>query len=65
MPGIALISASIESAQTLSGRQSQLTQLHGVGAEYCVSSCDLGVFMQEAAEAVPSGDIDVGVDRIG
>jgi hypothetical protein len=36
-----------------------------VGAEYCVSSCDLGVFMEEAAEAVSSGDLDVGVDGLG
>ena len=25
-----------------------------VGAEYCVTSCDLGVFVDEAAEPVPS-----------
>ncbi|MCW2860420.1 MAG: hypothetical protein JWP48_2128 [Actinoallomurus sp.] len=36
-----------------------------VGAEYCVTSCDLGVFVEEAAESVSSGDLDVGVDRIG
>jgi hypothetical protein len=39
--------------------------LHPVGAEYCVASCDLGVLMQEAAEAVSPGDLDVGVDWIG
>ncbi|MBB6547007.1 hypothetical protein [Nonomuraea rubra] len=37
----------------------------GVGAKYCVSSCDLGVFVEEAAESVSSGDLDVGVDWIG
>jgi hypothetical protein len=36
-----------------------------VGAEYCGTSCDLGVFVKEAAESVSSGDLDVGVDRIG
>lgn len=36
-----------------------------VGAEYRVASCDLGVLMQEAAEPVSSGDLDVGVDGIG
>jgi hypothetical protein len=36
-----------------------------VGAEYCVASCDLGVFVEEAAEPVSSGDLDVGVDRMG
>jgi hypothetical protein len=36
-----------------------------VGAEYCVTSCDLGVFVEEAAESVSSDDRDVGVDGIG
>lgn len=36
-----------------------------VGAEYCVTSCDPGVFVEEAAEPVASGDLDVGVDGIG
>jgi hypothetical protein len=35
-----------------------------VGAE-SVTSCDLGVFVEEAAESISSGDLDVGVDRIG
>jgi hypothetical protein len=35
-----------------------------VGAEYCVISCDLGVFVEEAAEPVSSDDLDVGVDGI-
>jgi hypothetical protein len=35
------------------------------GAEYCVTSRDLGVFEEEAAEPVPSDDLDVGVDGIG
>jgi hypothetical protein len=36
-----------------------------VDAKYCVTSCDLGVFVREAAEPVSSGDLDVGVDVIG
>jgi hypothetical protein len=36
-----------------------------VGAEYCVTSCDLGVFVEEAAEPVSSDGLDVGVDGIG
>lgn len=36
-----------------------------VGAEYCVTSRDLGVFVKEAAEPVSSGDLDVVVDGIG
>jgi hypothetical protein len=36
-----------------------------VGAGYCVTSCDLGVFVEEAAESVSSGDLDVGVTGIG
>jgi ABC-type multidrug transport system fused ATPase/permease subunit len=36
-----------------------------VGAEYCVTSRDLGVFVEEAAEPVSSDDLDVGVDGIG
>src|SRR5690348_1801898 len=35
-----------------------------VGAEYCVTSCDLGVFVEEAAEPVSSYDLDVGVGGI-
>jgi hypothetical protein len=35
-----------------------------VGAEYCVTSCDLGVFVEESAKPVSSDDLDVGVDRI-
>jgi hypothetical protein len=41
------------------------TPEEGVGAEYCVASCDLGIFVEEAAEPVSSDDLDVGVDRIG
>jgi hypothetical protein len=29
-----------------------------VGAEYCVTSCDLGVFVDQAAEPVPPQDPD-------
>ena len=36
-----------------------------VGAEYCVTSCDLGIFVEEAAESVSSDDLDVGVGGIG
>jgi hypothetical protein len=36
-----------------------------VGAEYCVTSRDLGVFVEEATESVLSDDLDVGVDGIG
>jgi hypothetical protein len=36
-----------------------------VGAEYRVTSCDLGVFVEEAAEPVSSNNLDVGVDGIG
>ena len=36
-----------------------------VGAENCVTSCDLGVFVEEAAEPVSSDDRDVGVDGLG
>jgi hypothetical protein len=35
------------------------------GAEYCVTSGDVGVFVEEAAEPVASDDLDVGVDGIG
>ena len=35
-----------------------------VGAEYCVRSRDLGVFVDEAAESVSSDDRDVGVDGV-
>ena len=31
-----------------------------VGAEYCVTSCDLGVFMDQAAEAVSAQDAQTG-----
>jgi hypothetical protein len=34
-------------------------------AEYCVTSRNVGVFVEEAAEPVSSGDRDVGVDGIG
>ena len=30
-----------------------------VSAEYCVTSCDLGVFVDQAAEPVPSQDPDI------
>jgi hypothetical protein len=36
-----------------------------VGAEYCVTSCDLGVFVEEAAKPVSSDDLDVGVGGMG
>jgi hypothetical protein len=36
-----------------------------VDAKYRVTSCDLGVFVQQAAKPVASGDRDVGVDRVG
>jgi hypothetical protein len=36
-----------------------------VGAEYCVTSCDLGIFVEEAAESVSSDDLDVRVGGIG
>ena len=40
------------------------TAVMGVGAEYCVTSRDLGVFVDEAAESVSSDDRDVGVDGV-
>jgi hypothetical protein len=46
-------------------RHGSRTVLNGVGAEFCVTSCDLGVLVEEAAEPVSSDDLDVGVDRIG
>jgi hypothetical protein len=36
-----------------------------VGAEYCVISRDLGVFVKQAANPVSSDGLDVGVDGIG
>jgi hypothetical protein len=36
-----------------------------VGAEYRVTSRDLQVFVEVAAEPVMSGDLDVGVDGVG
>jgi hypothetical protein len=36
-----------------------------VGAENSVTLCDLGVFVQEPADPVLSGDRDVGVDGVG
>jgi hypothetical protein len=36
-----------------------------VGTEYCVTSCDLGVFVEEADEPVSSDDLDVGGHGIG
>ncbi len=35
-----------------------------VGAENSATSCDLGVFVEEAAEPVASDDLEVGVDRV-
>src|SRR6266567_6251656 len=37
---------------------------HRVGARNSVTSCDLGVFVEEAAEPVASDDLDVGVDGV-
>lgn len=36
-----------------------------MGAEYCVTSCDLRVFVEEASEPVAPGDLAVGVDGVG
>jgi hypothetical protein len=36
-----------------------------VSAEYCVTLRDLGVFVEEAAEPVSSGDLEVGINGIG
>jgi hypothetical protein len=36
-----------------------------VGAENSATLCDLGVFVEQAAEAISSDDLDVGVDGIG
>src|SRR5690348_13670782 len=36
-----------------------------VGARNSVTSCDLGVFVEEAAEPVASDDLDVRVDGVG
>jgi hypothetical protein len=36
-----------------------------VGTEYSAGLCDLGVFVDEAAEPVSSDDLDVGVDEVG
>jgi hypothetical protein len=36
-----------------------------VGAEYCVTSRDLGVFVKQAAEPISSGDPDLGINGIG
>ena len=38
---------------------------HPVGARNSVTSCDLGVFVEEAAEPVASDDLDVRVDGVG
>jgi hypothetical protein len=38
--------------------------VHLVGARNSVTSCDLGVFVEEAAEPVASDDLDVGVDGV-
>ena len=35
-----------------------------VGARSSVTSCDLGVFVEQAAESVASDDLDVGVDGV-
>jgi len=35
-----------------------------LGARNSVTSCDLGVFMEEAAESVALDDLDVGVDGV-
>ena len=40
-------------------------QVARVGAEYGVTSRDLGVFVKQAAEPVSSDDLDVGVDGLG
>jgi hypothetical protein len=34
----------------------------GVGARYRVTSCDLGIFVQQAAEPVSPDDLDIGID---
>jgi hypothetical protein len=36
-----------------------------VGAGNSATLCDLGVFMDEPAESISSGDLDVGVGRVG
>ena len=36
---------------------------HVVGAEYCVTSCDLGVFVDQAAEPVPPQNPDTCLYR--
>jgi hypothetical protein len=33
-----------------------------VGAGYRVTSCDLGVFVQQAAEPVSPDDLDIGIE---
>lgn len=40
-------------------------RLMRVGAEYCVTSRDLGVFVKQAAEPISSGDPDLGINGIG
>jgi hypothetical protein len=48
------------------GRQVRVCQVTaGVGAEYSATLCDLGVFMDQPTEPIPSDDLDVGVDRVG
>jgi hypothetical protein len=36
-----------------------------VGARNSVTSCDLGIFVEEAAEPVASDDFDVVIDGVG
>jgi len=40
-------------------------EILAVGPEYCVTSSDLGVFVEEAANPVSPDDFDVSIDGIG
>jgi len=55
----------MQSAETVLGvlrergrRGLPCNQLYRVGAEYCVTSCDLGIFVDQAAEPVPPQNPD-------
>jgi hypothetical protein len=54
----------ILSQRTGRDRNVSVPNFRPMGAEYCVTSCDLGVFVEEAAEPVSSNHLDVGVDGI-
>jgi hypothetical protein len=62
-----VVQQTMKEVNRMYGRQSEAWSSWSskpVGARNSVTSCDLGLFVEQAAEPVASDDLDVGVDRV-